>query len=591
MAPASSMAPSARRKPDVFRPKFPLDPHAALSSSGREPWFLKTDRLPSLASQSRRDVILVLGAPTTEELSPLLLSKHLSSSLLIIATHAPPDIPHTTLPTVRILRLKQALAIEDAGAVRFVNVLEWAERVARLWRRHGGVGAVELAEEEDGHEYLTPPTLFGFYGSQSTPVSPRSSTSTLSTNTNANLPPSRPRSVSARLLTVGRTRQSMLPAVDPTQRPFDGLLNFLPGNTSDKALLKQSILVTTISRPFLVAADPRPICSRGKRSSLPWPSKAHLVHLLPTDTRSFTLQARTRLVQSLESFLLSFAYPGSAGMSMGGDDCMERARPFIMQASTLGDLVVNKNDFAGTSNSPYERWTNECTLAELVFCGSLDPIDSSLSSTANQGFGKGPINPMDRTAPRAWISGPSDVILVSDDTNILSTPNVLVTPPEPAVLSSPSPSSFGLGVTRSHGAYPPLSIPQNSIGPTMSTSASLPSSFGRPMSMAGASPLVPKRARGRHNSLGASGSSRPSGLPTPPDSEESGSDVHTPAVNDISEHTDAEASYRRRGDDNDDDSGAEFGAGAAAAADSTSSQKSKKLRWRFWRGSISMRSK
>ena len=51
---------------------------------------------------------------------------------------------------MRILRLGGPLAIEQAGAVRFVNVLEWAERVARLWRKYGGYGAAELTGEDDG---------------------------------------------------------------------------------------------------------------------------------------------------------------------------------------------------------------------------------------------------------------------------------------------------------------------------------------------------------------------------------------------------------------------------------------------------------
>ena len=61
------------------------------------------------------------------ELGPLLQSQRLAKSLVILATHKPPDIPGIVYPTVRILRLTAPLALEDAGAVRFVNVLEWAE--------------------------------------------------------------------------------------------------------------------------------------------------------------------------------------------------------------------------------------------------------------------------------------------------------------------------------------------------------------------------------------------------------------------------------------------------------------------------------
>ncbi|KAK7685985.1 hypothetical protein QCA50_010795 [Cerrena zonata] len=652
---------SARPTSDVFRSKFPLDPHASLSASGREPWFLKPDRLPSLASHPRRDVILVLGAPSTDELNPLLLSKYLANSLLIIATHVPPEIPHTTLPAVRVLQLKGPLAIEDAGAVRFVNVLEWAERVARLWRKHGGFGAVQLAEEDDGQEYLTPPTLFSFSGSQSTPVSPRSSTSALSISTNSTS--TRPRSVSARLLTLSRSRQSMLPSVDPTQRPFDALLNFLPRDTSDKALLKQSILVTTISRPFLVAADTRPVDPRGKRRSLfssrsttsvylpptppyqsgeslnlnlQWPSRAHLMHLLPTETRSFPSYARSRLVQSLETFLLNFAYSSQKGMSLHNDDSLERAHPYIMQASTLGQLVVNTatND-AGPSNSPYGPWNSEYILADLILHGSLDPVDNSCTpGLSNSGLGKSPISPTSRLVPRAWVAGPSDIIMVSDDTHILTStspsPNVVVTPPEPAASPS-SASGFTRGISRwnvsngrgipggsqSYGQFPPPLSPsatqdQTSYGtpslvhpqsPSFPNSpqthrtvlsSSLPSTHSR----LGGSPLAPKNSkRGRYNSASAVFDPSDSGLPTPPDSEESVSDLpvvsdSTTGDADVNEHdlsedfkTQPTAADRCGSVSSKRNS---LGTSLGTAADgSDMARRSRKIKWKFWKGSKS----
>lgn len=63
MASTSRRTLSAPQRPrprtDVFKPKFPIDPFAA--AAVREPWFLTHDALPSLAYQSRRDVLLVLG--------------------------------------------------------------------------------------------------------------------------------------------------------------------------------------------------------------------------------------------------------------------------------------------------------------------------------------------------------------------------------------------------------------------------------------------------------------------------------------------------------------------------------------------------
>src|ERR1700755_3525717 len=94
--------------------------------------------------------------PSPEDVAPLLNSERLAFSLLIFASHRPPPIPSKVQPTVRVLRLAEPLALERAGAVRCVNVVEWAERIARTWRKVGGIGVREVAEyDQEGFGTFT----------------------------------------------------------------------------------------------------------------------------------------------------------------------------------------------------------------------------------------------------------------------------------------------------------------------------------------------------------------------------------------------------------------------------------------------------
>ena len=447
--------------------------------------------------------------------------------------------------------------------MRFVDVLEWAERVARLWRKYGGYGAVELEEEDDGLGYLTPPTLLRFNSSHSTPSSPRSSTTQLSADPRASVSTlefgrhSRPRSVSARIL--GRARQMSLPVVDPSQRPFDGLINFLPSEVSDKALLKQTILVTTISRPFLISSGPR-LVERGKRKStissksstsvyLPptppthsgdslsllslIPMKAHLIHVLPAESRSLTAFARSKLVQSLEAFLLSFGSPTTLDFHGAADDLADRLRPYIMTAFSLGQPFCVGT--GATSTSPYGSWPSDCTLAELVLCGSLD--------------GDAPSHPqLDRTrafttriTPRALFTQASDVVLLADDAPVA--PGVVVSQSDPSHMS---------------GNYAPLmtALPRESSTASSASTASS-SMLSSPGSLRSTSPRSPLAEVETITSL--------SGLPTPPDSDESGA-----------ENGAEDVAYRPRKQTS-----------ASAPAKLTkdppkAEQRPKKVRWKFW---------
>ncbi|KAI0261611.1 hypothetical protein BC834DRAFT_972559 [Gloeopeniophorella convolvens] len=408
--------PQSRRSSDFFKSRLPADPFSNAAFRQRDPVVLNAERLFHASTvQPRRDVILVLGAPTAKELAPLLNSELLAFSLVIIASHQPPSIPSKVQPAVRILRLSEPLGLEQAGAIRFVNILEWAERVARLWRKVGGIGIREFAEsEQEGLGALAPPPGFLRQHSKSNPPSPASST--LHLDSMASSAPANSSTSNLRFLRklTDRSERS-LPSPDPSQRPFDALVNFLPSGISDKSLLKQAILVTTISRPFLVAAIPPssvppvraansrrgslfkrasvlsfysmpptpPLSSGDSLNSLvtgtPFspgpPIKSHLVHLLPPRPRNATAN---RVLHSIESFLLSFSFPPS--LEVKSADGLEPARTCLLDAPAFGEPV-------GAPPSLNINWT----VADVVLSGCLD----------------------DESAPRTWLSGAADIVVAT----------------------------------------------------------------------------------------------------------------------------------------------------------------------------------
>ena len=286
------------------------------------------------------------------------------------------------------------------GAPRFVNILEWAERVARIWRKVGGIGVSELAEQDQGEfgALVPPPNLF------SPKSAPPSSISSRGDSTTSSVP-----SMFSAKLSFSRKRSTRaLPAPDPFQRPFDALVNYLPSSISDKALLKQAILVTTISRPFLVAASAssyaRPPGSRrnflsrfnlnrvytmpptpslgsadslvsGSPCSQGPPVKPRLVHLLPPRPRDFEAN---RVLESIESFLLEFSFPPTL-QTMKADP-LEPARTCLLDSTSFTEPV-------GVPPSMCVNWT----VADVVLSGCLD----------------------DEPTPRVWLSGASDIVVAA----------------------------------------------------------------------------------------------------------------------------------------------------------------------------------
>lgn len=375
--------------------------------------------------------------PSPNHLESLFHSLHLASSLVILASHRPPAIPATTQPSVRILRLRGPIAVEDAGASRLVDVLEWAEQVARIWRRHGGLKVQELVEESV--KSLKKPKSAGA-GSQS-------------------LPPS-----------------------EPEQRPFDALLNFLPADIPDKAVLKQAILVTTITRPYLVAvtpmfspdvlASPQDEKTRSRRwslfrsssSALSTPAlgdegsysysssrpatlsrarmssfgplssfsaalslrsrDSRIVHLLasppaklapgaayPTQSQI----AQTRLARGIEAFLLSFSYPVQPPDFHPNDPDFMRARPYLLPSAALSERVSLPSAIA--DDDAAAALQSEWSVAELVLCGALDAPSSTdlplgaLSALSNVSRGKLREFEGDLLPQRAWLAGAGEITL------------------------------------------------------------------------------------------------------------------------------------------------------------------------------------
>jgi hypothetical protein len=307
-------------------------------------------------------------------------------------------------PVIRILRLTEPLGVENAGSLRLVNILEWAERVARIWRNVGGIGMRELAEcdEEEDFGVLAPPPNLLRQLSKSNPPSSASSKGDSTVSSISTIFLSKFHSLKKHRCPSRQT----LPKPDPSQRPFDALINYLPPGISDKALLKQAILVTTISRPFLVAPIPSshlrrldvrrnflsmlcpaypmpPTPPLGSVESLnnlvtsPFsqgpPIKPHLVHLLPPRPRG---PATNCLLESIEAFLLSFSFPPRLQAKKEGQ--LEPARTYLLDSAAFTEPV-------GGPPNLVINWT----VTDVLLSGCLD----------------------DEPMPRVWLSGAADIVV------------------------------------------------------------------------------------------------------------------------------------------------------------------------------------
>lgn len=582
VAPSSSSQSRAPRNkhPDKFRPQLPIDPFSSsttsrpsdssTTSSLNEPWLLKPDSIP-LSAVHRRDVVLVLGsksqacfqiftyhsffcqppAPSKRSVAALLASRYLAHSLVIFASHRPPTLPPSPVPSVRVLVLTSPLAVEDTGAIRLTNSLEWAEQIARVWRASGSDSPRVLFYEEATKDFPRPTP-----GSLS-PIFLSGSVESLG---NGSLKPR-----GFLLPVIGRRRRSSSvsslstgsrPPVDPSQRPFDAILNHIPHHITGKHVLKQTILVASITRPFLAPtlspyhrlsgargnlkrnlsrcahslppAPPyqsrdlsmstpssvivTPVLSASDLPALP----SHMIHITPS-------MGRISLIRSLDRFLSSFS------RQTVSPDEVEHAKQYILSSSTMRKPIVH----------PYFD-PGKCTVLDLVLLGGLDSVSG-----------------------KSWIGSSKDIHFLP-----ASAPSVPPSPPpvapkpfrSPSSASSDSDQPVNPGSHRRTRAKPAPRLPPSHGGPPVRPRRSdqIMAEFSRPDSEWGvhalpdlpphSDPIRRPHAQGPYygSSLNAwSGSvgqrSRPnllrkpsdqidsvSGLPTPPDSDEEARDPTPP---------------------------------------------------------------
>lgn len=229
--------------------------------------------------------------PSPADLHALLTSYYFDLSLLVIAIHSPLDIPNAILqsptgPDVRVLCMSKPLALdESSGSVRLVSLLERACSVVKAWRDslqkpspsplppHASSTdrkrIVHLSESTPGGEFSTavvepfinehkvsrqPPSNAPTNGRRS--YSCFGTTSPSTSPLHAQAQPTCTRSKTYPSHHYHRRSQSEFKptlATSSSQRqpPFNAILNFFPVGLSEKALLKQTILVTTLCSPYL----------------------------------------------------------------------------------------------------------------------------------------------------------------------------------------------------------------------------------------------------------------------------------------------------------------------------------------------------
>lgn len=355
-------------------------------------------------------------------MAPVLFSSRFNGALIILASHQPPSVPASVCAAVCLVRLNTPVTNERNDALRLAAILQCAEHVSRIWRKNGGSGVREIKEPETGlSPSSVPANLFLGPGSDSTPSFHEGGK-----NTSSSVRSSIISSVSF------FSSSTPLPPPDPSQRAFDAILNFIPDGMNDLAVMKQSILVTSLSRPYLTCAaypalsspsfdkptNKRGIFRRKTASSLPLSTisptdastplqKSHLLHILPGTGDMYLSQEK--LLRSIESFQLSFAYPPSLSMKRPGT--FDRAVAFILPVAALREIVrytpgqmashvgsLYSQDFASSSTASSSSRVGEAvaewTVADILLSGALD-VQAHPSGVPHAG-------------PRAWIGGAAD---------------------------------------------------------------------------------------------------------------------------------------------------------------------------------------
>ncbi|KII87894.1 hypothetical protein PLICRDRAFT_42411 [Plicaturopsis crispa FD-325 SS-3] len=234
------------------------------------PWVLDVEHVHRTLGQTHHRAVLVLGCSTVQSLVPLLST----ASLLIIASPAlslaaVSSIVPADGPAVRILRPH----VQPSSAFGLIHVLEWAARIARVWREDGGVvGVAELDEGDDGEKIDRKRGIFS-------------------------------RKTSSRSPEFGGGGGG--------ERRLDAVLNFLDeGNgkdmeTTDKTTLKHAILVGALSRPYVIGTSRPEVSTFARHSSTNLSPDSSRRPDLPKRDRPHSFISRPLSSLHLHSFKLS----------------------------------------------------------------------------------------------------------------------------------------------------------------------------------------------------------------------------------------------------------------------------------------------
>ncbi|KAJ2925434.1 hypothetical protein H1R20_g11727, partial [Candolleomyces eurysporus] len=237
------------------------------------PWVLDIASLAHLHGTRPypKATILVLNTPSPADLVALLYeSPALEQSLIIIATHDVPVIPppptttpknkvvdpknnyDDVVPTVRVLKMRESWSLD--GAFGVMTALDKAAKFAANYHGQSGTADGSTRQPEKVCVYHEDLTTGEFSPAVDMKKTRRRTFSLFSSQPQWPSPSSTPGSTALSSVTSGT-------------RPFDALIHCInsPGQPQgdqdrerfEKAILKQAILVTTLSAPYL-AVPPEP---------------------------------------------------------------------------------------------------------------------------------------------------------------------------------------------------------------------------------------------------------------------------------------------------------------------------------------------
>lgn len=158
------------------------------------------------------------------------------------------------------------------------------------------------------------------------------------------------------------------PRLDPTQRTFDAVLNFVPHGLQEKMTLKGVILVTTVSRSYLVAAAPLPQTLVGSGRSTPNSTSSFSIPKLGDASRSQTEPSRKRWSFLRPPVVHSASTDGVAVTSRQSDSASLRtqADPVSRHARIIHVLPAAYSQHASISSADSQRSNGLSRLVRTI---------------------------------------------------------------------------------------------------------------------------------------------------------------------------------------------------------------------------------